>query len=211
MTMKKILAVVVGTVIPILGFLLASRRDVVIAGAFMQFELSTRPWLYGGFVVLVAGTYLALVRTAQARLGTRAVRWELRRFRSTRWPVVAMVAVAIGWVGARYLGIRYRYFAEIHHQIRAIDALEAGALPDVWALCEDYLWIYPQRAESGAIPDPVCLPLLEGRDRLIALRDYIASVRPVSERIDGVLLPADTVARNATVRALEGWIARTGL
>ena len=186
----------------ILAFLFIYPRQVELIILFARFELITDYiWLLApvaGVLVVIVGEHLALKRYPDANRPTSAFgRW----LRLSRWsPVIALLLVVFAGM---YVRLQYRIFSELYYQERALDAVRNRKMLQARLTCQEYVRLYPQRSETGALPDKVCTSILEFTTEASALEDYVSRQKANLREVNGVVLPAAPAAKEETLRIVK--------
>lgn len=209
--MKKIFTFATATMIPIAAFAISNKRLFQIGSDFLQYELLSHAKILALFVIVVA-VGLAGFYFGRAYLGFISLFiHSLRRiiYRRIWIPAAFLAIIAVCFVP--YTAERYRLFSEASYQERAIHALEAGNIKKAMDLCQRYLDLYPQRRRNGAVPDRICLAIVDFTKAMGRLHDFVQEQRPEDERFGKILVPSCEGAREEALTNLAALAGRSGL
>jgi hypothetical protein len=204
----KILAFVAATIIPLFAFLLASQRLLRVGVAFAGFLMvSVGPLLLLTAVILVLLAGAVFWNTRGWLRSPLLLRQFLRQLRRQRigasLAVLFIIATAVPM-----FWYEYRLFSETYYQLRADTLFHNGRIAAAADLCQRYVALFPQRAENGGLPDPICTRIIDVRQRLVFLRDYVAAQKPRASAINGMVLPVEAEASAASLQILHAWTSQ---
>lgn len=207
---KPIIAGILATIPPIALFLLSHRRESKIAFYFLRFELYEHRitmifslvlliLLIGGGWIFVSYTKGPSMALLLARMMTRRVAFQVMHRNAFLSLALLGLMLAASIVHFR---LHYRIFSEVYYPLNAKKAFVAGDYFKARAICDLYLQLYPQRAENGAVEDPVCWGIGDFSRKMGLALKYFRSQKDSGRRSVAPILSAPE-ARAATIELLQ--------